>query len=506
MTPILSRDAVAEIQGLYGPFSFPEKIFQKIWRRRDFDATGARLDDGRRLEVLHPGKLNLLGGPDFKGARLRFDGVERIGDVELHLHAEDWVAHGHAADPAYAGVVLHVVLFPARPNWVTLGTEGQSIPNLTVLPLLHHDLEEYAADEAVEVLANRPLARACEELGRLPPAELAAVLRRGAHRRWQQKLHFARVRLRRLGWTAACHHAALEILGYRFNRAPMLRIAGRHALAAWSRSDFEVEAILAEEGSGWNWQGVRPANHPRVRLRQYRVWTRARPDWPARLEMLAAELPSGADRKTDSGGRTTEAGVPAAGGSEDRKARGLEDLGSDRQFGPDGMMTTAYRSVHRLGEWRTRLLDELCDAAVGGTRFDNLCCDGFLPLLAAQTGRDLSELWFHWFPGDAPPHVAGMLRELGATGRSGPRCHGLVQGLWGWLLDREAKESAALPSLESDRSFSGATATVSAPHFHRVAIPAVSPGSFSGAGLDKFSSGPISLPTLKQPLFKKGGP
>lgn len=462
---------MAEIQGLYGPFSFPEKIFQKIWRRRDFDATGALLDDGRRLEVLHPGKLNLLGGPDFKGARLRFDGVERIGDVELHLHAEDWVAHGHAADPAYAGVILHVVLFPSRPDWVTVGREGQSIPSLTVLPLLHHDLEEYAADEAVEVLANRPLARACEELGRLSQPELLAVLRRGAQQRWRQKLHFARVRLRRLGWTAACHHAALEILGYRFNRAPMLRIAGRLPLAEWSRADLDVDAILKEEGSGWSLQGVRPANHPGVRLRQYRAWTQARRDWPARLEASAAEL--------DFSAEPGDGDAPTAG----------------------------YRRRHRLGEHRTRLMDELCDGAMGGTRFDNLCCDGFLPLLAARTGRDLSSLWFHWFPGDAPPYVTGMLRELGVTGQSGgPKCHGLVQGLLGWLLEREAKEGAVLPLFEAERSLNSVNAVMSAPHFHRVAIPAVSAGAFSGAGLDKFSSGPISLPTLKQPLFKKGGP
>lgn len=449
MTTIQPQDAVAEIQGLYGPFSFPEKIFQKIWRRRDFDATGALLDDGRRLEVLHPGKLNLLGGPDFKGARLRFDGVEKIGDIELHLHAEDWVAHGHAADPAYAGVILHVVLFPSRPDWVTVGAEGRSIPNLTVLPLLHHDLEEYAADEAVEVLANRPLARACEELGRLPQEELIARLRRGANQRWRQKLHFARVRLQRLGWTAACHHAALEILGYRFNRAPMLRIAGRIPLADWVRTNPEVATILAEEGTSWSLQGVRPANHPGVRLRQYRAWMQARPDWPARWETLAPDLPAG--------------------------------------FTDDQPPTADYRRRHRLGRLRTRLMDELCDGAVGGTRFDNLCGDGFLPLLAVQTGRELSGLWFHWFPGDAPPYVTGMLRELGVTGQEGgPRCHGQVQGLLGWLLEREAKDSAALPSLEADRNVSAATATGLAPHFHRVAVPAVSRRCFSGAGLDKF--------------------
>src|SRR5688572_1170402 len=56
--------AVAEIQGLYGAFSFAEKLLQKIWLRGDFNRAGAVLSDGRRLKIVHPGKWNLLGGPD----------------------------------------------------------------------------------------------------------------------------------------------------------------------------------------------------------------------------------------------------------------------------------------------------------------------------------------------------------------------------------------------------------------------------------------------------------
>ena len=88
----ISTPAVAEIQGLYGAFSFAEKLLQKIWLRGDFDRAAAVLADGRRVRVVHPGKWNLLGGPDFMQARLRFsDSPEREihGDVEVHLRASD---------------------------------------------------------------------------------------------------------------------------------------------------------------------------------------------------------------------------------------------------------------------------------------------------------------------------------------------------------------------------------------------------------------------------------
>jgi hypothetical protein len=279
--------AVAEVQGLYGPFSFPEKLLQKIWLRGDF-ARVAATTDGRRVRVLHPGKWNLLGGPDFSGARLQFDDAPPVtGEVELHLHATDWTAHAHARDRAYNGVVLHVVLFPPPAGHVTRAADGRPIPVLALLPLLHHDLEEFAAEEAVETLAGRTAARIPEALATLDVAALAALLREHAAARWRLKVHFARLRVQRLGWEAACHHAALEILGYRFNRAPMLHVASRWPLAEWARGAVDAAAVFSSEGSAWSLAGVRPANHPRARLRQYAAWARARPDWPAQLGALA---------------------------------------------------------------------------------------------------------------------------------------------------------------------------------------------------------------------------
>lgn len=401
--PVVATPAVAEIQGLYGSFSFPEKLLQKIWLRGDFDRAAALTSAGQRVRVIHPGKWNLLGGPDFTGARLRFgeDGDRECnGDVELHLRVGDWEAHGHARDPAYDRVVLHVVLFPPEAGHVTRGAGGRVIPVLALLPLLHRALEEYAADETVERLASRPLARVPDELGGLPPRELAALLQRQAGLRWRQKVHFATLRLRRLGWDAACHHLALEILGYRFNRATMLRIAGEWPRAAWKSGSADPEQIFSAETENWSLQGVRPANHPRRRLQQYLAWTRARPDWPECLRASGASWPEPAVTET----------------------------------------TGTVRRTHRLAAQRNRMGAELCGEVITGTRLDNLVCDGFLPLLAAETGGAQEGLWYHWFAGDLPPMLADGLRQLGFfNGRDQPSCHGAAQGLLGWLLDRENK-------------------------------------------------------------------
>jgi hypothetical protein len=402
--------AVAEIQGLYGPFTFTERLLQKIWLRGEFDAAHAMTEDGRPLRILNPGRWNLLGGPDFHHARLRVGDQEMAGDVELHLHAGDWAAHGHIDDRAYDHVVLHVTLFPPAAGEQARRADGSPIATLTLLPLLLHDLEEYAAEEAVEALADRVEWRATEELARLPVAGRQALLAARAGERWAQKVRFARRRLDRLGWTGTCHHAALEILGYRFNRIPMLRIALRAPLAEWACGAAGVDALFAAEASAWSLQGVRPANHPRRRLGQYAAWTRARPDWPERLARFAASLPA---------------------------LQALETPGP----------TATRRKRLGLPALRVSLAGEITGDSVGGTRLDNLVCDGFLPLLAARTEQSLFPLWYHWFAGDLPPRLVAALRSLGVfDGRTQPACHGLAQGLLGWMLAREEPQSGASSS------------------------------------------------------------
>jgi hypothetical protein len=213
-------------------------------------------------------------------------------------------------------------------------------------------------------------------------------------------VHFAQRRVQRLGWENACHQTALEILGYRFNRAPMLRIAEQWPLPAWSEADFDVQVAFTSERGRWSLQGVRPANHPQVRLRQYTAWTRARPEWPARWANLASTL------------GPVDAAEP----------------------------TRVARRKHSLGATREHLSAEICAGRISGTRLDNLICDGLLPLGAAQNGGDFFGRWFHWFAGDQPPALMRVLRQLNVFDqRAQPACHGFAQGLFSWFIKRELR-------------------------------------------------------------------
>ena len=443
---------VQEMQGLYGPFTIAERVVQKIWLRRDFATDRAVLTDGRKLEIRATGTWNLLGGPDFRGARLRLDGREITGDIEVHFHISDWRAHGHETDRAYGNVALHVVMFPpADGEKMARRGDGMEIPTLALLPLLHRSLEEYASDDALENITERDVTERITELVRLPAGELRSILLEKAGARWALKKRFALLRMEKLGWAAAVHQTALEILGYRHNRAAMLAVAASHPLAEWIEG-LDVDELFREREGQWQLQGVRPANHPRLRLRQYRGWVARHPDWPEAMRqlVLAPGTPRrGAPPLFIEGSQTTAAEVPSTmkrGARKGGVCRGItrHETSVLDVFAGDGIAlpTALVRKQAGLSRLRVTIATQVTGNAIGGSRLDTMICDGFLPLAAVATGRDLLPVWFHWFLGDVPEEVRRALRETGIAGqRTAPFCHGWGQGLLGWLLEREARAS-----------------------------------------------------------------
>ena len=93
-----------------------------------------RLEDGRRLQVIFPGVPGGASGPDFRGAILDAGGDLLRGDIEVHLLASGWQAHGHHADDAYRGVVLHLVGADDLGQPLTAHNSGRLIPVLVVPP------------------------------------------------------------------------------------------------------------------------------------------------------------------------------------------------------------------------------------------------------------------------------------------------------------------------------------------------------------------------------------
>ncbi|MCE5228418.1 DUF2851 family protein [bacterium] len=117
-----------------------EKLIQTIWAQQLLQTSGLRLADGRPLRILDPGRPS-GDGPDFKGARLIIGERAVDGDVEIHIDASGWQAHGHHRDLDYNTVVLHVVLKIDDGAKDDVAHNGMKIPRLELEKYVFPDLD-----------------------------------------------------------------------------------------------------------------------------------------------------------------------------------------------------------------------------------------------------------------------------------------------------------------------------------------------------------------------------
>ena len=113
-----------------------EEFLHFIWRTRSFTFTGLRTTEAKTVEILDFGVLNTAAGPDFRNGRIRLDGVEWAGHIEIHLVSSDWLKHGHTDDLLYRNVILHVVLEEDVPVYV----DGRRLPCLELRGLIDASL------------------------------------------------------------------------------------------------------------------------------------------------------------------------------------------------------------------------------------------------------------------------------------------------------------------------------------------------------------------------------
>ena len=368
---------VEEIDGPYGPFAIGERAIQRLWASGEVRGPMVARS-GARVEVVRPGDWNRGAGPDFLGAELLIDGRRVRGDVEIHLRATDWHAHGHDRDPAFGGVVLHAVLLPGAKDVTT--TSGHRPETTVLLPYLPRDLEDLAEEDALLELRGR--APDVARRVRAAEAELAPGLRRRALERFRGKTGHARARVREVGWDAACHELFVESLGLGGNRAPMSELARAHSPE--QMLILGLDALYMQKCGRWRLRGLRPAGHPHRRLAQYLELHRRRPDWRARLREWGGALPSSP-----------------------------------------------------LASARRRLFDEVFGCLLSDGRADTLCVNALLPLLQ-DARHSLDRSWLDWPPGHHPDDLHDARALLGFAG---PARNWEIQGILD-VLRRTAADAA----------------------------------------------------------------
>ncbi len=154
-----------------------EKLLQQIWAHQYFNTRELQLSDGSALEIISPGKFNSNQGPDFLEARLRIDGMQLAGNIEIHVLASDWKRHEHDADPNFRNIILHVV-------WINdWSVEYTRLPTLELQPRVAHGLlEKYAG-----WILNKQFIPCGDQIARAEKNSMAHWLEQLAAERFQRK-------------------------------------------------------------------------------------------------------------------------------------------------------------------------------------------------------------------------------------------------------------------------------------------------------------------------------
>ncbi|MCB0641456.1 MAG: DUF2851 family protein [Phaeodactylibacter sp.] len=100
----------------------PEAFLHFIWRTKRFFPHHLKTTEGQSIQLVSTGQYNRDAGPDFLHARVYIDEALWVGNIEIHVRASEWYAHGHQENPAYDSVILHVVFEEDRPVYLSNGS------------------------------------------------------------------------------------------------------------------------------------------------------------------------------------------------------------------------------------------------------------------------------------------------------------------------------------------------------------------------------------------------
>jgi hypothetical protein len=228
------------------------------------------------VSVLSPGVWNLEEGPDFVRAAVRLGDEVVQGDVEVHVNASDWNAHGHQRRLEYTGVVLHVVMWNDTGVSSVTDATGRAVPQVVLADALTKPLSHVERQLETDDYPYRKRAGAgecAEVLRRVRRADLVRLIMLAGEWRVQEKAEryaaWIEADAAGAGFDEVVYRAVMEALGYDANKRAMLDLAERVPLRVLREfaegqqagaGEYAIQAVLlevagllpAEAGGAWD--------------------------------------------------------------------------------------------------------------------------------------------------------------------------------------------------------------------------------------------------------------
>lgn len=275
----------------------PEIVLHYIWEHCLWAGFEQYTTDGKKVEILSVGEHNRDAGPDYSHARIRIDGKEWVGNIEIHVCASDWTKHHHHLDKAYDNIILHVVRTADKPIY---NSKGELVPQCEL---------NYPSDKDYLSALFESAQRMDSAIARIGCADQLLHDPRLLTEGWRKTLLCKRLECKRASitrlleitkgsWEHALYISLARNFGFHTNSVPFEELAINTPLSCLQKhrnSLFQLTALLLGqaglvqepelqkeydflrvkfgltplEGSIWKHARLRPQNSPELRIRQF---------------------------------------------------------------------------------------------------------------------------------------------------------------------------------------------------------------------------------------------
>ena len=275
-----------------------------IWEKCLWAGYEQRTTDGKTVEILDVGAHNRDAGPDYSHARVRIDGKEWVGNIEIHVCSSDWTKHRHHLDKAYDNIILHVVRTADKPVW---NSKGELVPQCAL---------KYPSDKDYLTALFAAAQQMDSAVGRIGCAEQLLHDPQLMTEGWRKTLLRKRMECKRASvmrlleitkgsWEHALYISLARNFGFHTNSVPFEELAintplsylqkhrnslfqltalllGQAGLLEGEDERLEDEGLVKEyafmrakfgltplDASVWKHARLRPQNSPELRIRQF---------------------------------------------------------------------------------------------------------------------------------------------------------------------------------------------------------------------------------------------
>ena len=216
-----------------------EKLMQYVWQHRLWISQAMITVDGRKVQVIDPGRLNTDAGPDFFNAKVKIDGEMWVGNIEIHVRASDWFRHHHDEDLAYDNVILHVV---EKDDIEVRRSNGELIPQMC-MPCSPQFSQQYS-----RLVGSASSELPCaDEISRLPSIYLTDMISTLGYERLYSMVERIEALLQRFSgdWNEVCYVLLARSLGFGVNSDAFERLALATPLKVMAKHSDSLTAIEA---------------------------------------------------------------------------------------------------------------------------------------------------------------------------------------------------------------------------------------------------------------------